>query len=106
MGHSSSRSQTFTKRTLSHARMSWVPLYHFRISLWVILVLQVGDNGIMYRGVCQRREICALRVRGVGSRLRMHDETDMVESSIPGFDRWNLKHNKSSSNSPCHDPLL
>src|SRR6266436_3535752 len=27
MGHSSSRSQTFTKRTLSHARMSWVPLY-------------------------------------------------------------------------------
>ncbi len=33
-------------------------------------------------------------------KLRMHDETDMVESSIPGFDRWNLKHNKSSSNSP------
>ncbi len=52
---------------ISRAYVLGSSLSHFRISLWVMLVLQVGDNGTMYTGVCQRRAICALRVREVGS---------------------------------------
>jgi NADH-ubiquinone oxidoreductase subunit G-like iron-sulfur protein len=79
-------------------------LYRFRISLWVMPGLQIGDNGTIYTRVCQGRAIRALRVGEVGTGCVCM--TGKVQSSLPVFDRWNLKHYKKSfSNSLCRHPL-
>ena len=79
---------------------------HIRISLWVMLDLQVGDNGTMYKGVCQRRAIRAQRVREVRPGCvrmtrRAWCSSTVSGSSIDGI----LSIIKSFSNSNCHQPL-
>lgn len=80
--------------------------YHFRISLWDLLDLQVGDDGTMYTGVCQRRAIRVVRVGEVVSGcVCMTRQTScrvVYRSSIDGI----LSIIKSSFNAPCRHLCL
>jgi hypothetical protein len=80
--------------------------HHFRNSPWTLLDLQVGDDGTMYTGVCQRGAIRAVRVGEVVSdcvcMTRQISYRVVYRSSIDGI----LSIIKSSFNSPCRHPCF
>jgi hypothetical protein len=62
------------------------------LTMGLLLDLQIGDDGSMYKGVCQRRAIRVLSVGKVESGCLRMTRRAWYRGSIQTFHRWDLKH--------------